>query len=400
MGSAPVPPPVQLNGAASQVPPQLPPKPGAAQQPQPVQTAERYMSPPPLPPLPPKENDARQFAGPYPPQGLASPGNRVSQQFVPQKFQPQQLTGQPMSPGSIAHVRNISVPQSPHHQAGPGPSPYGPPGHQPVQLAPPSHYAGYQPHSPPNHQPPGPGHQQSPYPPNYQQGRPAPTPGPAPKGPAQDLLTSPFELELPSFAPAGPAPPIPPNPEKDALLHAVSKTLSETLQTQASQSDNAAQSLVSQSHSLQSAMATLQQELSSLTALNATLNSNTATLQQSIHRADATIADAQARASSAAPAPTSGNPGPSTSADAPTGLPPIDDVLVAPTVVGKQLYDLVAEEQGLQHALYALQAALVRGVIGVESWSRQTRGLAREAFLKRALISKVARGMGLEESAF
>ena len=75
-----------------------------------------------------------------------------------------------------------------------------------------------------------------------------------------------------------------------------------------------------------------------------------------------------------------------------------DEVLVAPTVVGKQLYDLVAEEQGLQHALYALQAALVRGVIGVDSWSRHTRGLAREAFLKRALIRKIGRGMGLEEN--
>jgi ESCRT-I complex subunit TSG101 len=62
------------------------------------------------------------------------------------------------------------------------------------------------------------------------------------------------------------------------------------------------------------------------------------------------------------------------------------------------LYDLVADEQGLQHALYALQSALVRGVIGVDSWSRHTRGLAREAFLKRALIRKIGRGMGLEES--
>lgn len=65
--------------------------------------------------------------------------------------------------------------------------------------------------------------------------------------------------------------------------------------------------------------------------------------------------------------------------------------------MGKQLYDLVAEEQGLQHALYALQAALVRGVIGVDSWSKQTRGLAREAFLKKALIRKIGKGMGLEE---
>jgi ESCRT-I complex subunit TSG101 len=144
-------------------------------------------------------------------------------------------------------------------------------------------------------------------------------------------------------------------------------------------------------------MATLQGEITTLKSLHATLQSNTAVLQQSIHRADATIADAQARSvsvSSSAPS-TSAAAG---SSDLPSGLPPIDEVLVAPTVVGKQLYDLVAEEQGLQHALYALQGALVRGVIGVDSWSRHTRGLAREAFLKRALIRKIGRGMGLEET--
>lgn len=142
-------------------------------------------------------------------------------------------------------------------------------------------------------------------------------------------------------------------------------------------------------------MATLQGEISALNTLHATLQSNTTVLQQSIHRADATIADTQARSTSI-----STSSAPSTSAtpgDTP-GLPPIDDVLVAPTVVGKQLYDLVAEEQGIQQALYALQAALVRGVIGVDSWSRHTRSLAREALLKRALIRKIGRGMGLEES--
>jgi ESCRT-I complex subunit TSG101 len=142
-------------------------------------------------------------------------------------------------------------------------------------------------------------------------------------------------------------------------------------------------------------MATLQGEVTTLNSLHASLQSNTGILQQSIHRADATIADAQTRSTSvSASAPsTSAAAG---SSDGPLGLPPIDEVLVAPTVVGKQLYDLVAEEQGLQAALYALQAALVRGVIGVDSWSRHTRGLAREAFLKRALIRKIGRGMGLE----
>lgn len=120
-------------------------------------------------------------------------------------------------------------------------------------------------------------------------------------------------------------------------------------------------------------MATLQGEVSALHALHATLQSNTAILQRCIHDADKTILAA------------------------PSDLPPVDDVLVAPTIVGKQLYDLVAEEQGIQQALYALQAALVKGSIGVDSWSKHTRSLAREGLLKRALIRKVGRGMGLEE---
>ena len=397
MSPRPAPSQVKPASPVVQAPPQLPPKPGAAQHPQSVQTAERYKSPPPLPPLPPKANDSQRIPAPIQPPGALGSGNRISQQFMPPQFQPQQPVGHSAVVHSTPHSGNNSGPQS--YQT----SPPGPPsqaaGHQPILPAQQPRFSGHEPHPPPNQLPPGSAYQQYqyPYPPNYQHAPPVPTPAPAPKPAAPDLLTSPFELELPSFAPAGPAPPIPPNPEKDALIHAVSQTLAETLQTQASQSDNAAHALISQSHSLQSAMTTLQTELSALTALNATLNSNTTILQQTIHRADATIADAQARASSAAPPSTSGNSGPSTS-DAPSGLPPIDEVLVAPTVVGKQLYDLVAEEQGLQHALYALQAALVRGVIGVESWSRQTRGLAREAFLKRALIRKVARGMALEES--
>ncbi|KAJ5220395.1 hypothetical protein N7468_009599 [Penicillium chermesinum] len=383
-GVSPTPAPSQIQPASPLVPapPQLPPKPGAPQGLQSPQGAERYKSPPPLPPLPPKENESRRISASIPSVGPTNPGNRASRQFVSPQYQHPQPPIHPLPAGAISHNRDASGPQQPYQQPGPQGSPASPPpqvlNNHPIPLAQPSQYMGYQPH-PHNHMPPGPAYQQSPYPPNYQPVPPAAPAAPAPKPPAPDLLTSPFELELPSFAPTGPAPPIPPNPEKDALLHAVSKTLSETLQTQASQSDAAAQSLVSQSHSLQSAMATLQAEFNPFIVQMRLLP---------MRRLGLLFPPLPA---------TSGAPGPSTSSDAPTGLPPIDDVLVAPTVVGKQLYDLVAEEEGLQHALYALQAALVRGVIGVDSWSRQTRGLAREAFLKKALIRKVARGMGLEE---
>ena len=146
-------------------------------------------------------------------------------------------------------------------------------------------------------------------------------------------------------------------------------------------------------------MATLQGEILTLENLNSTLESNTSILQESLHRADTVIADAQVRISSPVPLPTTtAEPSSSVAPDGwRGGPPPIDEVLVAPTVVGKQLYDLVAEESGIEQAIYALQSALVKGVIGVDTWSRHTRSLAREAFLKRALVRKVGKGMGLEE---
>ncbi|KAG0153588.1 tumor susceptibility protein [Penicillium digitatum] len=398
-----------LSPSASQYhsPPPPPPKPGAAsehrQQQQQRRPADQCRSPPPLPPLPPKEQGSRQT--PLFTQ-RASPGILLYQNYAP----PGQNRGPISSPRPLSQppihqpAGQPTLPHSAHGQ-----TPYDRNNGAPVyhgtgstissqvhpQVNPAGAHLSLQPQLP--HQP----HQQSSGPPcplhsscpsNY----PLPPPAAPTKADTPDLLTSPFEVELPSIAPAGPAPPIPPNPEKDALLHAVSQTLAETLRVNAAQSDTAAQSLVSQSRSLHAALATLQGELSALNALHTTLQSNTTVLQQSIHRADATIADAQARSTSI-----STSSAPSTSAtpgDITSGLPPIDDVLVAPTVVGKQLYDLVAEEQGIQQALYALQAALVRGVTGVDSWSRHTRSLAREALLKRALIRKIGRGMGLDES--
>ncbi|KAJ5917952.1 hypothetical protein N7454_010327 [Penicillium verhagenii] len=382
----------------------FPPKPGSApaHQQSPSHVADRYRSPPPLPPLPPKGYDPRRAIS----TGASTPGSNVPPQFAPSPQYPaSQSTGHSVSPLPTGPTYNrhngINGPQQPPYarQVGPrgpqDPLPQHQIPHQHPSQATSSQYPGYQPQRPLSQQQPpplGPPYpQNSPYPSNYPHPPPA---APATKSQAPDLLTSPFEIGLPSFAPTGPAPPIPPNPEKDALLHAVSRTLAETLGTQAMQSDAAAQSLVSQSHSLQAAMATLQNEVSALNALQASLQSNTTILQQSIHRADATIAGAQARSASVSTSATPSSSAAPGSSDPPSGLPPIDEVLVAPTVVGKQLYDLVAEEEGLQHALYALQAALVRGVIGMDSWSRQTRGLAREAFLKRALISKIGRGNG------
>ncbi|KAJ5367749.1 hypothetical protein N7541_001690 [Penicillium brevicompactum] len=337
--------------ATSQAPPPPPPKPGAIENRQPV-AADRS----PLPPLPPKEQGLRQ--APLSSNSASAHYGAQSPQF---RAPPSHIGGPISSPLSQppSQQQQSIPPQGQYYRNG-APVPSQPQLPQARPAPPPAHYQNQQQHGSPHPQ-------HHPYPANH-----SGPPLAAPKAETPDLLTSPFEVELPSIS--GPAPPIPPNPEKDTLLRAVSHSLAETLQRNAAQSDTAAQSLVSQSRSLHSALATLQGEISALNSLHTTLQSNTTVLQQSIQRADATIADA------------------------PPDLPPIDDVLVAPTIVGKQLYDLVAEEQGIQQALYALQAALVKGIIGVDSWSKHTRSLAREALLKRALIRKIGRGMGLEES--
>ena len=76
-------------------------------------------------------------------------------------------------------------------------------------------------------------------------------------------------------------------------------------------------------------------------------------------------------------------------------IPPPDAILVAPTVVGQQIYELVAEERACVEGRAVLGRALDKGRVGCESWTKGVRGLAREEFLKKALIRKAAGGMGL-----
>lgn len=78
--------------------------------------------------------------------------------------------------------------------------------------------------------------------------------------------------------------------------------------------------------------------------------------------------------------------------------PEVDEVLVCPTIVGGQLYTLVAEEKACEEARLALGRGLDKGRVGLEVFVKQTRTLAREEFLKKALIRKVARGMGLDDA--
>lgn len=215
------------------------------------------------------------------------------------------------------------------------------------------------------------------YPPNhhYPQQMQLQQPPQLKKQPPPDLLSDPFEVTLsgPSSGPAAPAPPIPPNPEKEHLLHAVSASLVHQAQENVHQNLSAIAPLQAQQHALRAAHERLESEIRQLEQLDQTLASNEAILRRSIQDCDRTIATAKSKPP-----------------------PPIDEVLIAPTMVANQLWTLCAEEAACREAMYVLQKAVDRGRVNGNDFVRQMRSLGRECFLKMVLARKCARGLGLE----
>lgn len=396
----------QMPGA-SQTPPRLPPKPGGsnggpvgtpgdnAPPPVPPKPGEEYAESsrnplrdgPPLPPLP-HEVAPRPHGNPasQPPSGQwqcltpnqhltpISSGHQNDRPPGPSQHILQQPTFQqrtnydrsPVSPVSPVHGYS-ELPETKYSRPPPLPQPQA---QQQMQV--PSMSA---PHLQQQHRPQQSFQQRQPQPSqpfNHQsqvQHQQAPR-----KQPAPDLLTDPFEVALPSSSRQSlPAPPIPPNPEREHLLHAITGTLVQQTQQKVAQNLAAIAPLQAQHSALRSAYERLEGELRQLEQLDQALASNEAILHQSIQECDRTIKTTKSKKQ-----------------------PPIDDVLIAPTMVANQLWTLCAEEAASREAMYVLQKAVDRGRVSGNDFVRQMRGLGRECFLKMALARKCARGMGLK----
>ncbi|KAK3291557.1 UEV domain-containing protein [Chaetomium fimeti] len=348
-------------------PPPPPPKPGpqVASQPQPSPIPVQQSGPP-VPPPPPKVGGQPSHHAPN--------GQPMSRQEPPRPGPSRYETAPPLPPqgpqaplaqrGPLSPPAQNPPPQRPPQYQGPPPAGF-PPGPQqaPVPPSDPRHMATFS--HPPQYNTPPPTWQQPP-PPVQPQPKPKPPPPP-------DLMDDDLTLAIPSPS-AVPAPPIPPNPEKDHLLHQLAQTLYMHRQKARAQNTTSLQGLHAQRAAMQQAMATLQAESAQLTQLTALLTSNTAILQDSLRQADGVIEG---------------------SANHPE--PDIDELLVAPTVVGNQLYELVAEERALADAIFVLGRAVERGRIVPQTFAKMTRGMAREWYLKKALVKKIGRGMGLAE---
>lgn len=349
----------------------------------------RYDAPPPLP------DTVR-------PASQALPSIQASTQGPSAQFTPQRSTslGQPMIPPHPQEPQSFAQPR--HSQAGSdirfSTAPVGTPSQtaQPVTLpaqgqyprphssitqsAPPNQNISLdQPHTRPTTLKPPTHWQQGQSVTNlYRQESVHPRPLPQPK-PHVNLLDSPFDINFPASSSVDiPAPPIPPTPEKDALLSGLSQSITQTLHNDMLKNAASLPLLRSQNEALNNSFHTLESELAQLQALHGPLTSNISILQSSLREADQCISSAHARARRGE-------------------IPKIDEMLTAPTVVGKQLYDVVCDERGIDAAIWALQAALTRGRISTDVWAKKTRELSREGFKKKVLTRKIASGMGLEE---
>lgn len=187
-------------------------------------------------------------------------------------------------------------------------------------------------------------------------------------------MDEPLTLNIPSPS-SVPAPPIPPNPEKDALLRQLAATLHQMRSRTREQNDSSMQGLQAQRTAMLNAMSTMQSEVGALTQLSNLLQNNTNILHDTMRRADETIENSKRLPE-----------------------PDIDQLLVAPTVVGNQLYELVAEERALADAIFVLGRAVERGRVAPAVFAKTTRSLAREWYLKKALVKKIGRGMGLHSA--
>ncbi|KAI1821494.1 UEV domain-containing protein [Xylaria intraflava] len=396
--------PAQQQSTPSPTPPPVPPLPPDMARPSPQQPQQQQASDPRPPPPPPKGNQHSQ-AIPMPaqaerpppplPQGMRQPSqydvNPPEQQVTPPTSRLSRYdTAPPLPPQGPPQPRMAQPPANTQVQAAPHAYTQAPT-HAPYHNQ--QHQLSYsQEIQPPNLQQPHDHLRQSyapgvPEPPTYRGGPPPlppsnwqqppppqehPPPQPVPKPrPAPDLMDEPLTLALPSPQNL-PPPPIPPNPEKDALLRQLASTLHEMRQQARQQNESSLTSLTAQRTAMLAALQAMQSDSAALTPLSALLASNTAILQSSLKEADAVISNSQTQ-----PAPA------------------IDDLLVAPTVVANQLYDVVAEERALGDAIFVLGRAVERGRVSPAVFAKTTRSLAREWYLKKALARKIGRGMGL-----
>ena len=169
---------------------------------------------------------------------------------------------------------------------------------------------------------------------------------------------------------------MPLNPAKDELIHRIVEELSKLRGESSNQMQGSLAALRSQQEALKRASVQMSQEAEALQLLDAQLSTNERILRETMAAADGVLEEARR-----------------------SEVPSTDEALIAPHVIGNQLYDLVSQERAMSDVLFALTRALDSGRIGIDAWAKHTRAIARDQFFKKALIGKIAEGTGLRHGS-
>ena len=170
---------------------------------------------------------------------------------------------------------------------------------------------------------------------------------------------------------SAPPPPRPINPELLALHERVYSKIDQRLVTLSSTLQASNQRLEVLSSDLDRGLPAIEDEMSRLKAVRDVCKITGDRLQGSVDEITESIRSIQAR----------DDPDP-------------DSMVLATSIVGNQLVDLVAEDNAIEDTLYHLGRALNAERIDLDRFLKQTRMLAREQFMKRALAHKISEGMG------
>ncbi|SPO23590.1 related to Tumor susceptibility gene 101 protein [Ustilago trichophora] len=170
---------------------------------------------------------------------------------------------------------------------------------------------------------------------------------------------------------AAPPPPRPINPELLALHDRLFTKIDSRLSTLAStlQASNARLEVLSSD--LDRGLPAIEDEMSRLKAVRDVCQTTGDRLASSVNEITESVLNLQARED-----------------------PDPDSMVLATSIVGNQLVDLVAEDNAIEDTLYHLGRALNAERIDLDRFLKQTRMLAREQFMKRALAMKISEGMG------
>ncbi|EWC46609.1 hypothetical protein DRE_04096 [Drechslerella stenobrocha 248] len=196
-----------------------------------------------------------------------------------------------------------------------------------------------------------------------------------PKKPPRFNLLDADDMGMLPALPHGPAavpPPLPPNPEKDRLINEIAQILQQQASGAAGKTAASLDQTASQAEAMAKTEAYMERERIELMRINDMCEKDQRILGERIGMADELIREVRDREA-----------------------PNIDAVVVAPTVVHNQLYELVTDDMAIEDTIYVLGKALDKERITLDVFLKHTRALAREQFTKRALVKKISRQIGM-----